>query len=64
MTKPTLGKAWALFYVFQQLTNKEAAPILTQPPSWEKTLHLTARRPFFKEKSLDLIQLTKDVLLC
>ncbi len=31
MTKPTLGKAWALFYVFQQLTNKEAAPILTQP---------------------------------
>ncbi len=32
MTKPTLGKAWALFYVFQQLTKKEAAPILTQPP--------------------------------
>lgn len=31
MTKPTLGKAWALFYVFQQLTKKEAAPILTQP---------------------------------
>lgn len=34
MTKPTLGKAWALFYVFQQLTNKEAAPILTQPLSF------------------------------
>jgi len=31
MTKPTLGKAWALFYVFQQLTDKEAVPILTQP---------------------------------
>ena len=31
MTKPTLGKAWALFYVFQQLTKQEAAPILTQP---------------------------------
>ena len=30
----------------------------------EKTVHLTARRPFFKEKSLYLIQLTKDTFLC
>ena len=32
MTKPRLGKVRALFYVLQQATEKEAAPILTQPP--------------------------------
>ena len=31
MTKPRLGKVRALFYVLQQATEKEAAPILTQP---------------------------------
>ncbi len=31
MTKPRLVKVWALFYVLQQVTKKEAAPILTQP---------------------------------
>ena len=33
MTKPRLAKVRALFYVLQQVT-KEAAPILTQPPSF------------------------------
>ena len=32
MTKPRLVKVRALFYVLQQI-QKEAAPILTQPPS-------------------------------
>ncbi|MBO5445213.1 MAG: hypothetical protein J5995_07725 [Muribaculaceae bacterium] len=31
MTKPRLVKVRALFYVLQQVTKKEAAPILTQP---------------------------------
>ena len=31
MTKPRLVKVRALFYVFQQIIKKEAAPILTQP---------------------------------
>jgi len=31
MTKPRLVKVRALFYVLQQI-QKEAAPILTQPP--------------------------------
>jgi len=31
MTKPRLEKVRALFYVLQQVTKIEAAPILTQP---------------------------------
>ncbi len=40
MEKPRLGKVRALFYVFQQLTKIEAAPILTQPPRGELNLYV------------------------
>lgn len=45
MTKPRLVKVRALFYVLQQI-QKEAAPILTQPPlacqsGWQKNIAQT-----------------------
>jgi hypothetical protein len=42
-TKPRLEKVEAFIYVLQHITQKEAAPILTQPPGYSKMFAFQAK---------------------